>query len=253
MPFPLAHPAAVLPLKKYCPKPLNFVALVMGSMSPDAGYLFGGTYIEELSHNFLGGTAFGLIVGFVLLALFYSVTPLGLKLVSPRTRQVLLPLVQWPGNSIAELTVSILLGVWTHLLLDSFSHAHGWLASHWTALLIPVFTVAGRHIRVCHLLWYGFSFAGIGLLALASMRWRDRTFAAAGPGRTSQWVVALLVATLLLPIEVFHHLVRSKVGLVLVAAMTLALLLVLLFGLALRKRSISDANKCGGANRAPSS
>ena len=40
MPFPLAHPAAVLPFRRYCSRWLNFPALVIGSLVPDLGYLF---------------------------------------------------------------------------------------------------------------------------------------------------------------------------------------------------------------------
>jgi Domain of unknown function (DUF4184) len=38
MPWTLAHPAAVLPLRPLCPHRLSFGALVVGSVSPDIGY-----------------------------------------------------------------------------------------------------------------------------------------------------------------------------------------------------------------------
>jgi hypothetical protein len=41
MPFPLAHPAAVLPLRRYCPKYLSFPVLIVGSLVPDVGYCLG--------------------------------------------------------------------------------------------------------------------------------------------------------------------------------------------------------------------
>src|SRR5215471_2898907 len=69
MAFPLAHPAAVLPFRRWF-KWLNFPALVIGSLVPDAGYLV--PPFDELSHRFLGSLVFGLPVGGVILAAFYA-------------------------------------------------------------------------------------------------------------------------------------------------------------------------------------
>src|SRR5437764_14075215 len=70
MPFPLAHPAAVLPFRRYCSRWLNFPALVIGSLVPDMGYLF--PLISDLSHEPFGSILFGLPVGGLILAAFYA-------------------------------------------------------------------------------------------------------------------------------------------------------------------------------------
>ena len=70
MPFTLAHPAAVLPLRRFCPRFLNFPALVVGSVGPDAGYAFGWLGADQVSHRFLGSFVFCLPVGLVLVGLF---------------------------------------------------------------------------------------------------------------------------------------------------------------------------------------
>jgi len=38
MPLPLAHPAAVLPLRRFCPQYFDCPALVLGSILPDFAY-----------------------------------------------------------------------------------------------------------------------------------------------------------------------------------------------------------------------
>jgi hypothetical protein len=38
MPFTFAHPAAVLPLRRFCPDRLVWSALVIGTVSPDLEY-----------------------------------------------------------------------------------------------------------------------------------------------------------------------------------------------------------------------
>ena len=57
MPFPLAHPAAVLPLGRHYPRYLSFPALIIGSLSPDVGYCSGHFRLGEFSHRLLPGSS----------------------------------------------------------------------------------------------------------------------------------------------------------------------------------------------------
>ncbi len=221
MPFPLAHPAAVLPLKRYCPRWLSFSALVIGSLTPDAGYLFGEEHGGALSHSFLGSFAFCLPAGIVLLLLFYRVrTPLA-KLLPASQQQVFLPLCQRPAGAWWVIVVSLLIGAWTHLLLDSFTHTGGWFVQRLPLLQTPVFSFGGRTAKVCHLLWYGCSFAGIVWLFVVFEKWK-RGCVGGGAGLSDKAVLwdAVLVAVCVLPIEVAHHLVQhNQLGLLLIAAL----------------------------------
>ena len=221
MPFPLAHPAAVLPLRRCCPRWLSFPALVIGSLTPDAGYLFGERHWGSFSHRFLGSFGFCLPAGIVLVALFYWLrTPLT-RVLPAGYQQALLPLGQRPRGAIWAIVASLLIGAWTHLLWDSFTHANGWFVQRLPVLDSPVVSVAGRTGRVCHLLWYSCSFAGVVWLFLVFERWK-RANVSGGAGTSGFAVLrdAVLVAILVVPIELVHHLVRqNKLGLGLVAAL----------------------------------
>src|SRR5262245_66554750 len=88
MPFTLAHPAAVIPLKRYLP----LSALVVGSLSPDLEYLVRLRAVSHLSHTLTGLFSFCLPVGLVLLWLFHRFVKQPLTLLMPTTmRQRLLP------------------------------------------------------------------------------------------------------------------------------------------------------------------
>src|SRR5215472_4410846 len=88
MPFPLAHPAAVLPIRRWF-KWLSFPALVIGSLVPDAGYLI--PQFGDLSHDILGSILFGLPVGGLMLAAFYALRrPVVIRTPS-RLRRSILP------------------------------------------------------------------------------------------------------------------------------------------------------------------
>ncbi len=221
MPFPLAHPAAVLPLRRCCPRWLSFTALVIGSITPDVGYLFGEKYWGTLSHRFLGSIEFCLPAGIVLVALFYWLRTPVVRILPAPYQQALLPLCQRQRDSIWAIFISLLIGAWTHWLLDSFTHTSGWFVQHLPVLNNRAFTVAGQSARVCHVLWYACSFVGVVWLFLVFERWKRVNVAgAAGASGLAVLRDAVLVATLVVPIELVHHLVRlNKFGLGLLAAL----------------------------------
>ena len=229
MPFPLAHPAAVLPLRRYCPRWLNFPALVAGSISPDLGYLFGETGIADVSHTVLGGLGFGLVASLFMLGAFYALGKVAIPRVPSSVGEKLRPFWQPVHGPALTIVVSICIGIGTHLLLDSFTHTHGWLVLHLNLLQQPVLVLFGRQVKVCHILWYACSFVGIAWLVLALRAWQAvQPSHSAVPSRPVRLLEALLVATLVLPIELLHHLVRSRLGLAVVGGLSLLLLVGLL-------------------------
>jgi hypothetical protein len=219
MPFPLAHPAAVLPLRRYCPRWLNFPALVIGSLSPDAGYLFGELRGGQLSHQFLGSIAFCLPVGIVLVPLFYLLRRPLVRLLPAAYQRALIPICERPAGPVWAIVVSLVIGAWTHVLWDSFTHNDGWFVQRSELLQSVVIQAAGRTARVCHLLWYGCSFVGVVWLFLVFEKWKQ-TAVNRGTAVSGKLVLrdAVLVAILVLPVQLAHHLVReNKLGLCLIA------------------------------------
>jgi hypothetical protein len=210
MPFPLAHPAAVLPLRRYCPRWLNFPALVIGSLTPDASY-FLGKMGGGFGHSFLGSVAFCLPVGVVMVALFYGLrAPVARMLPAPYP-QAFLPLCARPMGSLWVVAISLLIGAWTHLLWDSLTHTNGWGAEHLPVLQTTIVSVGSHRARVCHLLWYVCSSAGIIWLFLAFEKWKQGCVIGGGAAAGKAiWRDALLVAVLVLPIELAHHFAQSN-------------------------------------------
>jgi hypothetical protein len=222
MPFPLAHPAAVLPLRRFCPRYLSFPALVIGSVCPDAGYCFGGPDAGGFSHRWVGSFGFSLPVGILMLLFIYGIfLPILERLPERFTRTVPQAALK-PLGSPLIVVASLLVGSWTHLLWDSFTHTDGWFVQHWPILNALVASMGDRHVRVCHFLWYGSSFAGLIVLFITYDRWQQKT--AKGVASTDihvNWGSALLLAFLLVPIEFIHHLLHGAPGRYLVLALTL--------------------------------
>jgi hypothetical protein len=167
---------------------------------------------------------FCLPVGLVLVALFYALRSPVVRLLPAPSRQVFLPLCQRPLGSPWVVIISLLIGTWTHILWDSFTHREGWSAQHLPVLQSVVFSVGYRSARVCHLLWYACSFAGIMWVYLAFAKWKQtRLNGGAGVSRLARLRDAVLVGLLVLPLELAHHLHhlirRHQPGLYLVAAL----------------------------------
>jgi hypothetical protein len=221
MPFPLAHPAAVLPLRRYCPRWLSLPALVIGSLCPDAGYLFGEVPVDEFSHQLLGSIGFCVPAGLLLVVLFYWLRLPLVRVLPASYQQAFIPLCKRPRGSFWVIVISLLIGAWTHQFWDSFTHKDGWFVEHLPLLQSPVIALAGRTAKVCHLLWYGCSFAGVVWLFLVFERWmRANVSGCAGASGIAVLRDAVLVAILVVPIELVHHLAGpNKLGLCLVAAL----------------------------------
>ena len=168
MPFTFAHPAAVLPLRRL--RYLQTVPLVIGSMVPDVPYFFPervGRLFPD-THTLSGSFWVCLPTGMVLLiAILLLRDPLTI-LLGPRLRYLCLRSIDrylesplhWPAA-----ILSVLVGSWTHLAWDSFTHSGGWTTLRVAALTAPV-SIFGWQTELNHLLQYVSSAFGLAVLAL---------------------------------------------------------------------------------------
>ena len=139
MPNPIAHPAASIPFTK---AGMVFSALVIGSISPDFGYLLPlpTTYFM---YNAVGLILFDVPVGFVLLFLFHALVKWPLLSMLPESLQRRL-FNHAQGFSFAPLKhfglilLSLLVGSLTHVIWDSFTHEYGWAVGHFAFLSLPI-------------------------------------------------------------------------------------------------------------------
>ena len=219
MAFPLAHPAAVLPLRRFCPRWLCFPALVIGSVGPDLGYLLQAQHVAMFSHQVRGSLVFCVPVGLMGMLMFYALRTPAVKLLPGPYQRALLPLCRLPRAAPWAVVISLWIGAWSHLLWDSWTHKDGWWVQHIPVLQGVVFAMGYHHVRVCLLLWYASSFAGMVWLVLAFEKWKQANVDghATVPGR-AVLRDAMLVAVLLLPIGVMHHLLPRSEPLLYAAA-----------------------------------
>ncbi|HEX3036405.1 MAG TPA: DUF4184 family protein [Thermodesulfobacteriota bacterium] len=176
MPFTPAHSVAVVPLYFTFRKHLVLSALIIGSMFPDFEYILRLAATSRISHTFYGLFSFCLPVGLLTLWLFHSIVKRPALLFLPDSLRIRLerhalhfPFL--PLRRFLEIAVSIVLGAFTHIVWDSFTHKYGWVAERLPLLQMTALTVAGHDLQVYKILRHGSTLVGLSLLAYWTWRW----------------------------------------------------------------------------------
>ncbi len=203
MPFTLAHPAAVVPLRRRLGPHASLSALVLGSMTPDLAYFVPIGVTGAESHSLGGLVWYCLPAGLVAYLAFHAlVRPLVVALLPAATRARLGPAAKRPAVSLPMaigVAASLLLGAASHLLWDSFTHSTGW-AVHALSPLRAELHILERHpLPVWSLLQYASSVVGLALLGYWARRWYAATDPAeATPAGAPSVAWRLLAAVVLL-------------------------------------------------------
>jgi hypothetical protein len=137
MPFTFSHPAAVLPLHKATQR-LSFAALVIGSITPDFEYFI--RLKSRYSHSFAGAFYFDLPMALLIAFLFFNIAKDPLLDNLPtflRSRLGAVRAFNWNEHFRAhwlKVLISLLIGIFSHLLWDSFTHQAGWFVQRFPAM-----------------------------------------------------------------------------------------------------------------------
>jgi hypothetical protein len=198
MPFTFAHPAAVLPLRRS--RFLHTIPLIIGSLVPDAPDYFPSRVSRMLieTHSLYGSFAVCLPWGMAFLILTLMLRHPLTVLLGARVRWICLRSIEefterpfhWP---VAFL--SILIGSWTHIAWDSFTHQYGWTTARVPVLSAPV-SILGWETYTSHLLQYVSSVLGlvvVGFWCRAVLR-RVPADVSAHPSR-ARWLVLVMVGS----------------------------------------------------------
>ena len=177
MPWTVSHPALVLPLKRFSPQPLDFIALVLGSMTPDLGYYVNNFPLATFAHTLPGSFIVCLPIGLLFMIVFYFFCrPVCYALPAPH-RQLLLPLCpDFPASPRrwAIILPSLLLGAWSHNFWDAFTHEHGWFVERIPWLMQPVVQLSTINVQVYLVLQEVSTVVGFVIVAIAYRMWLRR-------------------------------------------------------------------------------
>jgi len=164
MPFPLAHPAAVLLFRRWSNHSLNFLALVIGAITPDLGYCLERYDVDQLTHSVRGCFIFSLPVGWVWWLIFRSLAEPLVSLLPAPHRQALLPACRRLVQPWFAVPLSLLIGAGTHVFWDSFTHDTGWFVERSSFLQSKLFSLDGHSFQIYRLLWHLSTWFGLLVL-----------------------------------------------------------------------------------------
>ena len=169
MPFTISHAAAIIPFNR---RPFVLSALITGCMSPDFLYFIPGIPNYRITHTIPGLFLFCLPASLVAFHLYHHwlKQPLISLLPGPVRRRLPNNLHRftpyWPW-----LIASILMGAFTHIFWDSFTHSYGLAVRLMPGLTQPVLTVFGETLLLYKLLQYLSTILG-GLIVITwAARW----------------------------------------------------------------------------------
>lgn len=176
MPFTLSHPAAAVPLAK-CGLPLS--AVVIGSIVPDLPYFLRMSTGKLIGHSFVGIFIFCVPVGMLMLWVFHVVLkqPL-LSLLPVKQQERLAPVGAkfrfGPSRQFFLIILALGIGALTHVIWDSFTHAHDWPVQQFSIFRLPVLQSSLGTILVFNLLQRGSTLVGAALLIYWYIKWLKR-------------------------------------------------------------------------------
>jgi hypothetical protein len=168
MPFPLAHPAAVLPFRRF--RHLNSSALLIGAITPDLSYCYESSRLDAFAHTIPGCFVFSLPVGWMFVLIFHAVREPLVELLPAPHRLALLRSFRKPGPAWFAVPLSVVIGAATHVFWDSFTHETGWFAERSSLLQMKLFTMDGHTLRMYRLLWHISTWMGLFILCQAYLQ-----------------------------------------------------------------------------------
>jgi hypothetical protein len=197
MPFSAAHPAAVLPLRRFCPGVFVWSALLIGSLTPDLECFLELRPVARHGLTFAGSLYFCLPAGLVLYFLWHSVIKRPATLLLPDTwRAVVWPVVERPMvmelSSLGAVVISILVGTWLHQAWDSFTHSNSLGVLTVPLLSTSLATFDGYDLTIFRLLQHVSSVVGMTLLTVAAIRWKKRATPGPAPALSESVRIAAI-------------------------------------------------------------
>jgi Domain of unknown function (DUF4184) len=199
MAFTLAHPAAVLPFRHL--SFLSLLPLVVGSMTPDLIGFLPYTLEHRLphSHSPIGTVLIDLPVDYlILIVLLLFRKSLLQPLWEPHRSCIAAGMDDFFQRRRAWLIAlpSLLIGSWTHILWDRFTHFTYWTYLNLPWLYRPLFPDATHELPLFHVLQYVTSIIGLLILGwyyLQHLQQQRRAHPVSANSRFLHWLLLGIV------------------------------------------------------------
>jgi hypothetical protein len=177
VPFTLSHAAAAWPFRR---TRLILSALIAGTFAPDIEYYIRLAPGGGWGHRLGGAFGLSLPLGLIFLWLFHRFvkTP-AVALMPDAIERRLAPRLQTfrfgPASRFAMIVFSILVGIFTHILWDDFTHPRSFVFHNWSFLRVWIKVPIFGWAQYCEVFQYVSTVLGLAVLAAWIVSWYRRT------------------------------------------------------------------------------
>lgn len=172
MPFTFSHPAIILPLT-YLPKRwFSLTGLIIGSLMPDFEYFLRMKIKSDFSHTLEGVFLFDLPLGIVTAFIFHNIVRNNLFDNLPyilKSRVIVVKNFNWNiyfKKNWLVVIFSIIIGTFSHILWDSFTHDSGYFVQKFEVLIQSV-ELFNKKIPILKILQHLSTFIGAFVIAFS--------------------------------------------------------------------------------------
>ena len=78
---------------------------------------------------------------------------------------------RWDIARLGAIAIGMLLGIWSHILWDSFTHPWGWFASSWKALHTNYASIGSYDVYGFKIAQHASTLIGLAVIGFSLMRW----------------------------------------------------------------------------------
>jgi hypothetical protein len=240
MPFTFSHPAIVLPLTYLNRKWFSLTGLVIGSLTPDFEYFIRMKVQSNYSHTLSGIFWFDLPLGILLTFIFHNIIKKQLFNNLPtKLRNKISPFILFDWNkyfkeNLIVIISSIVIGAFSHIFWDSFTHETGYFVVNISALKSEI-NLLGKQLPFYKILQHLSSLIGGIIVVFSLYSFKNENPNTSKINMKYWFLVSILTLTIFL-IRFFVGLEINQIGNIIVSAIASTLLALTLTPLLLTKK-----------------
>jgi hypothetical protein len=170
MPFTAAHPALILPLQRLQSRWFSVTGLIVGSIAPDFAYFISYQSFGKLSHSLIGIFIFDLPMAFALAILFHVLVREQVISNLPdyfRKRALFVKPVKLGScllNKGHIFVISALIGSFSHLFWDSFTHEQEYFVRNYSGFFLQRVSLGMIDLPLSRVIQHASTFVGLGFI-----------------------------------------------------------------------------------------
>ncbi|MBP1644752.1 MAG: hypothetical protein H6Q16_327 [Bacteroidetes bacterium] len=239
MPFTFSHPSILIPLFYLPKKWISVTGLVIGSMIPDFEYFLRMQIKSKYSHSIYGVFWFDLTLSILLAFIFHNIVKN--QLIDNLPKSLYLRLASFKNFDWNKyfrknwyiVIISILIGIFSHIFWDSFTHYNGYFVQR-NPSLVNSLTIFQLDIPIFKIIQHASTILGGILIIYLGIKLPKKSVEYKKPN-INYWLVFTLISLLIISIRIIFGLNPKQYGNLIVTAISSGLISLIITPLIIRK------------------